>query len=285
MNNIKHNKFKNSGILFELLIRQITSDTLSGKDSSALNIVKKYFSKTELAKEHKLYQTLINSKELNESKAGLLIDSVLDISKKLNRSNLRKEKYNLIKEIKDNYNIEDFFKAKILNYKQYAAVYNLIEYSNSVNFNNPEQVIDNKITLLEHITRKEVKEETKDKLFEEYINLDKGTRILAYKLLLEKFNEKYENLSSNQKIILKEYINSISNTVKLRDFINLQYMAVKKELTKLNEEKVFDPTTKIKINEVISLINPLDKNQNVKDEDILTLLQYVQLSNELKELR
>jgi pantothenate synthetase len=118
MDKIKHNKFKNSGIIFELLIRQIASDTLSGKDSLALDLVKKYFSKTELAKEHKLYQALIGTKALSEGKAESLINVTLELSSRLNKSAIRKEKYNLIKEIRDSYNIEDFFKAKINNYKQ-----------------------------------------------------------------------------------------------------------------------------------------------------------------------
>jgi hypothetical protein len=171
---IKHSKYKNTGILFELLVRQIASDTVSGKDSAAINIVKKYFGKTELTKEHKLYQALITSKALTEGKAESLINSVLDISLRLNRTALRKEKYNLIKEIRDHYDIEVFFKAKISNYSQHAAVSNLIEAHGSLEFIEPSQVIDNKVTLLEHITRKEVNIE------EVYKNCDQMTDLTEY---------------------------------------------------------------------------------------------------------
>ena len=197
---IKHSKYKNTGILFELLVRQIASDTVSGKDSAAIGIVKKYFGKTELTKEHKLYQALITSKALTEGKAESLINSVLEISSRLNKTALRKEKYNLIKEIRNHYDIDEFFKAKINNYLQYAAAFNLIEAYNSLEFIEPSQVIDNKVTLLEHITRKEVNiEGVKDRVLEEYIKMDTGTRILAYKILLEKFNERYSTLSQSQK--------------------------------------------------------------------------------------
>jgi hypothetical protein len=282
MSKITHSKYKNTGILFELLVRQIASDTVSGKDSAAIDLVKKYFSKTELNKEYKIYQTLINTKLLTEGKAESLINGTLEMSSRLNRTALKREKYNLIKEIRSNYNIEEFFKSKINYYTQYAAVYNLIESHNSLEFINPNQVVDNKITLLEHITRTEInKELVADRLMEEYSDMDKGTRLLAYRVLLERFNSKYSNLDNKQKSVLKEYINNISNTVKLREFVNEQFDFLRTNLTELNTS-VTDKTIQIKINEVINLIQPLGKNQNVKDENIISLLQYHQLVNELK---
>jgi len=281
---IKHNKFRNTGILFELLIRQIASDTISGNNSPAIDLVKKYFSKTELAKEHKLYQALLNNKSLTESKADSLINTTLEVSTRLNKSSLRREKYNLIKEIKENYDLDEFFKAKINNYSQFASIYNLIEAKDTKEFVNPEQIVENKITLLEYITHKEIdKEATKDRLLEEYSNLDKGNRILVYRILLEKFNEKYSNLNNTQKDILKEYINNISNTIKLRDFVNENYNILSKKLTELSK-KVEDKTTQIKLNEVINLLQPLDKKTNVKDENVVSLLQYYQLVEELNKI-
>jgi len=279
---IKHSKFKNTGILFELLVRQIASDTISDKDSAAINIVKKYFSKSEVAKEHKLYQALVNSKALTEGKAESLINATLEISSRLNRSALRKEKYNIIKDIRESYDLEEFFKSKINNYSQYAAAYNLIEAHNSSEFTEPSQVIENKITLLEHITHNEIdKDKVKDSVLEEYAQMDKGTRILIYKTLLEKFNSKYNNMSVAQKNVLKEYINNISNTVKLREFVNESFATIKAELNKLNKT-VTDKTTQIKINEVVNILKPLDKNQNVKDDNLIALLQFHQLIAELK---
>ena len=282
---IKHSKFKNTGILFELLVRQIASDTVSGKDSAAINLVKKYFSKSELTKEHKLYQALTNTKALTESKAESLITATLEISSRLNRSALRKEKYNLIKDIRESYDIEEFFKSKINNYAQYAAAYSLIEAHNSLEFVEPTQVIENKVTLLEHITRKEVnKADVTDRVLEEYAKMDKGTRILAYKMLLEKFNEKYGDMSSAQKSVLKEYINNISNTVKLREFVNESYVAIKSQIAQLSKT-VADKTTQIKLTEIVNLLRPLDKNQNVKDDNIIALLQFHQLIDELKSVK
>ena len=282
---IKHNKFRNTGILFELLVRQVASDTVSGKDSASINLIRKYFSKSELAKEHKLYQALVGSKALTEGKAESLINATLEISSRLNRSALRKEKYNIIKDIREHYDLEEFFKSKINNYSQYAAAFNLIEAHNSLEFVEPSQVIENKVTLLEHITRTEVnKENVKDRVMEEYTAMDKGTRILVYKTLLERFNSKYDNMSNSQKSVLKEYINNISNTVRLREFVNNHFTAIKAELNSLSKT-VADKTTQIKLNEVVHLLKPLDKNQNVKDDNIIALLQFHQLIAELKTVR
>jgi hypothetical protein len=282
---IKHSKFKNSGILFELLVRQIASDTVSNKDSAAIGIVKNHFNKSELAKEYKLYQALITPRSLSEAKAETFINSTLEASLRLNKTALRKEKYNIIKEIRDHYDIEEFFKAKISHYKEYAAVYNLIEAHNSLEFTEPQHIIDNKVTLLEHITRKEInKESVRDRVMEEFTNMDKGSRILAYRMLLEKFNSKYVTLSDRQKLILKEFINNITNTTKLRDFVNNNFTIIINEINKIIPT-VSDKTTQIKLTEVITLLHPLDKSQSVKDENIISLLQYYQLIEELKTVK
>ena len=150
---IKHSKYKNTGILFELLVRQITADTLKGAESKAIDLLKEYFVKTELGREYKLYESIIKSKVLNEGRANIFISTILENSKKFNRSTLRKEKYNLINEIKKHYNLESFFGSKISNYKQIAAIYTLIESHNAKEVTNLDQVNDNKITLLEFLTK------------------------------------------------------------------------------------------------------------------------------------
>lgn len=279
---IKHSKYKNTGILYELLVRQITSDLFSSKDSPSTKILKKYFSKTELAKEHKLYQALINAKAMNEVKAETLVNVVLEASSRLNRSTLRKEKYNIIKEIKEHYNLDEFFKAKISNYTQLAAISNLMESKSSTEFIDPSSVIENRVTILEHISSKTINvDNVTDRIMEEYSGMDRGTRLLTYKILLEKFNEKYSGLNADQKYILSEYINNMANNVRLKEFINNRSEKVKIELNEtLNS--VTDETTKIKLKEVISLIQPLDKSQSVKDENVISLLQYYQLVEDLK---
>jgi hypothetical protein len=283
LSKIKHSKFKNTGILFELLVRQIASDTLSNVDSKAVKIVKKYFHNSEMAKEHKLYHTILTSPRLSEGKAEVLVNTTVDMAKKLNKEQLLKEKYNLIKEIKKNYNLENFFKSKVNNYNILAAAYTLFEIAIENKFVEPKQVIINKLTLLEHITKKQlIKEETND-IETELNKEDKNVRLLAYRMLIEKFNSKYANLSDRQKSVLKEFINNISKPENLKSYINENLNKVKNELVSLIK-KVDDKTTEIKLNEVITLIKPISNKSSVKDEHLVTLLQYQQLAEEIKKI-
>jgi hypothetical protein len=279
---IKHSKYKNTGILFELLVRQITADTLSGTESKAANILKKYFTKTELGREYKLYEGLFKYTSISEAKADMVITTLIESSKQLNRSALKRQKYNLIKEIKANYNIEEFFKTKLPNYKAQAALYTLLEVYNSENLSNPTQIIENKTALLEHLTQSTIdKNEVQNNILEEFKNQDKDIRVLTYRVLLEKFNDKYSNLNENQKMVLKEFINSVDSTPKLKEFYNTKVNEIKTHLTNLNKS-VTDKATQIKINEIITILSPLSKNDKASDDNLVNLLQYYQLVEELE---
>jgi hypothetical protein len=281
---IKHSKYKNTGILFELLVRTITADTLSGKNSEATNILKTYFSKTELGREYKLYDSLLKRTNLSEGKAEVIINTVLESAKQLNRTSLKKQKYNLINEIKKHYNLEDFFKSKLPNYKAQAAVYTLIEAYSDNKKQSHEQIITNKLSLLEHLTSNIVKsKETTSSIMDEFNHHDKDTRILTYKILLEKFNSKYSDFSNNKKSVLKEFINSVDNTNKLKEFYNSKINEIKSELTSLNT-KTKNQVTKIKINEVSTFLVKLDKNDKVNNDHIVNLLQYCDLLEELQQV-
>ena len=280
---VKHSKYKNTGILFELLVRQITSDTLSGVDSKAATILKKHFVKTELGKEYKLYETLLNNIRLSEGKADIIVSTLLESAKYLNKSALRRQKYNLIKEIKANYDVDEFFKTKLPNYKTQAAFYTLLEMYDGINQPEPNQVISNKLILLEHLTSAPVTTEAKDTLMEEFKSYDKDIRMLTYRALLEKFNSKYANLNEGQKSVLKEFINSVDNPSKLKDFYNTKITEIKSDLTKLNK-KVKDKTTQIKINEVSNILVTLEKNDKISNDDMTNLLHYYELLEELHKV-
>jgi hypothetical protein len=257
---------------------------MSNKDSAAVDIVKKYFSKGEIGKEYKIYQALTKATSLNEVKAESIVSSTIKLAERLNRTALRKEKYNLIKEIKSHYDLEEFFKAKIHNYKAYAAVYNLIEAQTTLEFIDPSFVIENKVTLLEFLTKQDIdKDKVENNVMSEYANHDKATRALISQLMIEKFNDKYAQLIPEQREVLKVYINKVSNTVSLREYVNqkLEEIANSISLLKFN---VTDKRTKIKLDELVSIIKPLDKTESVKDEDILNLLQFYELIHEVKHL-
>jgi hypothetical protein len=285
MSKLRNSKFKNTGILFELLVRQIASDILSNKEPHAATLVKKYFSNTEIAKEHKLYQSLINVHSLAESKADSLVETILKLSEKLNKTSLRKEKYNLIKDLKEYYNLEDFFKAKIQNYKINASIFNLMEAHTSTEFTDPKIVIDNRVTLLEFLTNKSIdKTAVKDQVLEEYAKQDIGTRMMIYRIIVEKFNTKYSNLLPEQKSLLKEFINNISNTITLKEYVNNQIQNVKLELEILTP-KISNKKIQIKLSEVNNILNMIPKSENVSDDDVLNLMNYYELLHELRNTK
>jgi hypothetical protein len=283
--NIKHSKYKNTGILFELLVRQITADTLSGNNSPATNILKKYFTKTELGREYKIYESFFKNTNVSDTRADMVISTLIESSKQLNRSSLKRQKYNLIKEIKEHYNLEDFFKVKLPNYKAQAALFTLLEVYNSDNLSNPDQIIENKTALLEYLTSKNVnKKEVKETILEEFKNQDKDIRVLTYRVLLEKFNDKYADLNNNQKNVLKEFINGVDSTPKLKEFYNTKINEIKTHLNKLNKS-VTDQAIQIKIKEVINILPNLGKMDKVNDDHLINLLQYYQLVEELESVK
>jgi len=276
---VKHSKYKNTGILFELLTRQLTSDTIAGNPPKSLSFLKKHFnSKTELLKEYKIYHTLATQKYNKDSQATMLIDTLLEAHGKLNKSQLRREKYNLIKEIKEIYNVNDFFKAKITDYKIMASIFNLLENKEAT----PISIVNSKVTLLEHITDKPTAVK-KDVVLENFNKQDSDTRLLTYKVLLEKFNDKYSGLQDNQKTLLKEYVNSVTNSPSLKSYINQEIKEVKKDLTKYSK-KVEDKVVVIKINETKGMIKTLCKKTSVNDDNVINLLNYYELVNELKTI-
>ena len=276
---VKHSKYKNTGILFELLTRQLTSDTISGNQQKSLSFLKKHFnSKTELFKEYKIYHTLATQKYNKESQATMLIEALVKAHGKLNKGQLRREKYNLIKEIKDTYDVNDFFKAKITDYKIMASIYNLLENKEA----SPLSIVESKVTILEHITEKP-KTVKNNSVLENFDKQDKNTRLLTYKVLLEKFNDKYSGLEENQKTLLKEYVNSVSNSPALKSYINQEINEVKKKITSYSK-KIEDKVVAIKLNETKNMIKPLTKNLMVQDKDVSNLLNYYELINELKTI-
>jgi len=278
---IKHSKFKNTGILFEILVKKITGDTLSGKNSKAIKIIKEYFVNTELGKEYKLYETMFKAKNLTEHRASMVLNTILEQSKKLNKSKLKGEKYRLIKELKNHYNLEELFKTKLSDYKAQASLYTLLEIYGTDKPTNPNQVVDNKITILEHVSSSKVNtDKIKDTVLDEFKSYDKDLRTLTYHVLLENFNTKYDNLNTKQKLILKEFINSADNGPVLKKFFNKEIVNIKTSL-KEHTTKVTDEATKIKLLEIDRLIVEINKRTSVKSKHLVDLLQYHSLLEEL----
>ena len=282
MRKVKHNKIRNTGLLFEFLLRQITSDVLNENNGTAVKIVKEKFNEnTELGKELALYNVLITKKFKSDSKADYFINEVMKARNDLNNSVLRRERYNLIKEIQSNYNLQKFMSSKVPNYKTYASIYTLFEYDKSLS---PDQKTESFFNIVEHVTTND----NSIKLSETVRTLpdDEDLRILTYKTLLEKFNQKYTKLSGAQKNLLREYINNISNTNSLKDTLKEIVKGLKQDLKK-HSKNLKDEVVKIKMTEAIKSINKLcglnDKSDVVKDSYVVQTMRYLELLKELKK--
>ena len=282
---IKHSKYKNTGLIFELLVKQIAADTLSRKDSPAVTILKKNFTgRTALVREFKLYEFILKNKSVSQSKAESIVSTVIEVSRGMDRDTLKKQRYNLIKDIKESYNLEEFFSIGINDYKPLAALYCLMEAHKVTDVVDPNFLVDNKTTILEHLTKEEQnKTQVRDTLIEEYSKYDKDLKLLTFKILLEKFNNKYDTLLPEQKNVLREFITSVDSSNRLRTIVNNELCKLKEEIQKL-KESIGDEIIAIKLQEVIKTIEPVTKLKKVTDDHLVSIMQYYELVQELKEL-
>lgn len=285
MKKIKHSKFKNTGFIFELLVRQITSEIMSSNKSVAENILKEHFnSKRELSRELKLYQYLINEKYNSETKAEKFIDTIIEARKRLDEKKLTKEKYNLIKEIKETYNIDEFIKSPISNYKTLASIYKVFEVATIDEQFDPTDIVGSRITIAENIISSSIQnKDTKiqNAVLEEYKKQDEDLRAISYKILVESFNKKYSNLTTEQKTLLKEYINNINNTGKLNSYVGNEITKLVANLKEVGG-KLTDKVTRIKLAETIANVNKIKSVKKIKEEHLSAMMMTYELLGELK---
>lgn len=284
MKKIKHSKFKNTGILFELLVRQITLEVLNGdKTEKAKGIVQEFFRQgTELNKELRLYDLLVQEKYSTESRAEKFIDTVNEAHTKIDADKLKREKFNLVKKINESFDMDSFLSSPISNYKVLASIYKIFEskYQNQYDI---KDVFNSKITLIENITSKPAvqKREQKEKIVEEYRKQDQDIRLLTYKILVETFNKKYSSLNKEQKSLLREYINNVNNTSKFKDYVTNEIPNIVAELKSVSK-KISDKVTTIKLNETISLLESTKIGKVVSDKQVSSLMMSYELIKELK---
>ena len=282
---IKHSKYKNTGLIFELLVKQIAADTLNNRDSKAVGIIKKHFTgKTSLVREFKLYEFILKNKGIGQNKAETILSTITEVSRKINQRTLKKQKYALISDIKEGYKVEEFFGIQTPDYKALASLYCLLEAQNNNNVVDPQYLVSYKSTLLEHLTtKKQDKNNVKDTLIEEYSKYDKDLKLLTFKILLEKFNQNYKDLLPEQKNILKEFITSVNSQTRLRNIVNEELNKISETVAKLSS-RVKDEVVKIKLDEVSKAITPISKKDRITDNHLINLMQYYDLVNELKSL-
>ena len=287
MNKIKHSKFKNTGILFELLVRQVTADILNKSSNSQANVIlQEYFNEhTELGKELKLYQLLCQEKAKDSVGADRITETILKARSRISAKKLGQQKYNLIKEIKSKYPLTDFLNGPISNYKLLASVYKLFEATNPAVDFDPKDIIQSRNCIIENllVDKKILKEAEKDKLIEHYKKQEEDLRLLSYKMLVDGFNKKYSKLDDKQQILLREYINNISNTNSLKGYIDSELPVIKK---KINEhiENIGDKVVKIKLEETLRQLDTIKSGKTVKDSQVTSMLLSYELIKKLDSL-
>lgn len=281
MKRIKHSKFKNTGFLFELLTRQITLEILNGGEEKSKNIVKEFFNKkTQLSKELHLFNLLLNEKQLNEHKSEKFIDVILEAHSKIDYEKLNEEKYRLVKQIKENFDVENFFASPITNYKLLASIHKLFE-AKKINATNVNDVFKSRETLVEHISKKPTQKQiNKNELVETYQKQEQDVRLLSYKILVEQFNKKYTNLDDSQKSLLREYINNVNNTSKFKEYYKTQLKETISSLYSLYKSMT-DKVTKIKLRETINVLKEQKINREVKDNQVSSLMMAFELIKEI----
>ena len=281
MKKLKHSKYKNTGILFEMLVRKLTSETMSSDKTVTIDIIKKYFGKnTELAKELQLYNSLIKEQHKTEARALDFIRTIRDSYSRLNQSVLNRQRYNLVKEISENFVFERVSKIHINNYKALASIYMLFEYKDS---DNPKRLMECKNALLEHTLLTEKKKPAKPTLIEEFSKQEKGTRLLAYKLMVDKFNDKYSVLSESQKQLLNKYITNVNDTEALREYVSKVIPTLKTKLSD-HSKHITEKVTKIKVERLSEMLCNVETMKKLKESHIVSLMRYMDLIDELNRV-
>ena len=284
MKKIRHSKFKNTGFLFELLTRQITLEVLNGSEEKAKGIIREFYGKgTEMSKELRLFNLLINEKYNTESKAEKFIEAILEAHSNLDYKKLQREKYNLVKSIKENFEIDNFLSSPVTNYKILASVHKLFE-AKTKDVLDVKDVFDSKLTLVEHISNSSTSIKVKeDKLVEEYKKQEKDLRLLTFKILTESFNKKYTNLDDAQKSLLREYINNVTNTSKFGEYFEKELV---KTITELHTiyKGMSDKITKIKLRETINVLKKQKLGKKITDEQVSALMLSYELIKEIKNV-
>lgn len=274
MKKFKHSKIKNTAILFELLSKQVTADVLSETSNKSLPMIRKYFnSKTELGKELACYHIVTETIGKRESSANKILELAVQHRKRLDVKKLAREKYNLISELRTVYDIDMFFESRVSNYRLYAALYKMFEYDSS---DNPTAHVESYETILEHMTstpKANMISEGK-KMYSESESPE--LQALTFKMIVEKFNKKYKNLSERQKKLINRFI---TENTSLEPFKNYFYGEVKSVRNDLYEiaKTVDDKSLRIKITESITLMNEMVTSKYIKDEHLSAMLKYYQL--------
>lgn len=273
----KHNKKRNVGLLHEQLVRYVSEKIVEQKQGmadNAMSIVSKHFNKnSELYKEFRLFNSLVNTKVETRRIAEKIVLESKKACRVHDSRKLMSEKSNLIKDINHNISDKSFYNKKVANYKIFATVQTLLNEWRGSNSLSPTDKVKYEERLLEWMTSKA-----------EGVDLlkVKNSDPLVLNLMVEKFNKKYKNnLSSDQASILEaklcgdesglyKKIDEVKNKAikSLNDFYKTcdnKYLISKKPLIESKINSLQASVSDITVERTLELINLIDELESSDD--------------------
>jgi len=277
---MNHNKKRNVGIIYELLVRAVSSylvDNDKGRAQIALDILSRHYNKhTELYKEFRLFNALAKTTVKDTSVAAAILTESRSASKRFDSVKIDKEKSSLIKEI--NYNLVDtnFYRRNVPDYRVYATIQTLLNQWRQGDRSNLAESVIIESNLIEWLTS--------EKQVETIQEVNPNVDALVVKIMNEKFNKKYnDKLTLEQKELINDYVFSMKND----DGRSISYKAEilrKSTINKLNELRSDEknPVLLEKSEIVLERLNSLNFDK-IDDEKISKLMTMIQLVKEIKE--
>lgn len=267
---IKHNKIKNTGLIYQILVRKMIQQATNGKKPTAYNIFNNFFSKDKaLGKQLAIYNLLTNTKYENKDMASSLFEEALDLRMKIDDIRLDKQKYYCIKQIKKHYRIKPLFQTKVDNYKVYASIYKVFESLRYSEYN-PLTIVQSRHHVLDFMLRPLQEQSQVDsqdmKLFREQ---DYDVKEAALTLYVQKFNQKFAVLNESQKQLLKKYTYTMTDNTQLDGYMN-------KEIDRLHQ--MFKDDDNEKVQQIFENVDKIKSINNIQDK-LYSVLNLYEIEN------
>jgi len=275
-----HNKKRNSGLLYEFLIRTISSSLVENdkqKSSKALKIIKQSFKPgSEIYKEFRLINALMKTTVGSESVAASIINEAKNVCRTHNLQELEKEKSMLIRNINHQLQDENFYDQHVNEYKMFATIQNLINGWRSKE-PNLQKLAEYEDQLLKWLLTK--KEETSEQKVNEN---SVGTNRLLMKIMMKKLSEKYDGaLSSDQKALIKAYAFSTANDDNSTIFRKMQEIK-EKLLESINNYVTSENASSYLKSKLVEVKSKLSESASIVDDSTVSeYMLYAKLVDEL----
>ncbi len=273
LKSIKHSKFKNTGILYQVLIRKMIEQASNNENIKSYPIIKQFFGNyKELSKQLYLYSLIMQSKGINDQKkAKYLLNKILQMRMKLDDIKLEKQRYFCIKQIKSRYNLKQLFSTYIQNYKLLANIYKLFE-SLKLKLYDPLKIVQAESVIIQSLLQE--RDSQRESLLQSFKKQNSLMKQQILQLLIQKYSKEYEDLDDKQKTLLSKYIVSLSDYSQLQQYINKEISVVKQQL---KTSQLFDEQQdKLMLNEMIDNIDNIKKTKDFKTK-VYILMNIYQL--------